>query len=71
MEVLETRGIRPQTPYDLRSPWGDNRIPSTKALAGREFVLTHADGEVFTLTLDEDELTWHEPGCRFLNHRNL
>lgn len=63
MEVLETRGIRPQAPYDLRSPWGDNRIPSTEALAGREFVLTHTDGEVFTLTLDADELTWHEPGA--------
>ncbi len=61
MEVLETRGIRPQTPYDLRSPWGDNRIPSTKALAGRVFALTRDDGETFTVTLEADELTWREP----------
>src|SRR5579875_7927 len=61
MEVLETRGIRPQTPYDLRSPWGDNRIPSTKALAGQEFVLTSDDGGTFTMTLSEDELAWQGP----------
>ncbi len=61
MEVLETRGIRPQTPYDLRSPWGDNRIPSTTVLTGREVVLTRDDGEVFTLSLGEAELSWREP----------
>ena len=61
MEVLETRGIRPQTPYDLRSPWGDNRIPSTKVLAGRDFALTRDDDETFTMTLGDEELTWQGP----------
>lgn len=62
METLQTRGIRPQAAYDLRSPWGDNRIPSTDELSGREIALTRDDGETITLSFAEDTVTWREPG---------
>lgn len=45
MEILQTRGIRPQRPYDLGSPWADYRIPSSN-LDGREISITLDDGTV-------------------------
>ncbi len=58
MERLQTRGIRPETPYDLGSPWADFRIPSTKELAGREISLTLDDGSTLNIAFEADTLGW-------------
>ncbi|HEX4010726.1 MAG TPA: MoaF N-terminal domain-containing protein [Solirubrobacteraceae bacterium] len=60
METLQTRGIRPSRPYNLRSPWGNNRIPSTEALTGREIALERDDGATVTLAFTSDTVTWRD-----------
>jgi hypothetical protein len=61
METLQTRGIRPRKPYDLRSPWGDNRIPSTDELSGRQISLTRDDGKTVEYSFAQDTVTWRDP----------
>lgn len=58
METLQTRGLRPERPYDLRSPWGNNRITSTGELAGREISLTRDDGQNMVFAFARDVMTW-------------
>ena len=60
METLQTRGIRPARPYDLRSPWGDNRIPSTDELSNREISLTTDTGETVDFSFSDAEVTWRD-----------
>ncbi len=58
MERLQTRGIRPEAPYDLSTPWADYRIPSTKELAGREISLTLDDGSQLDIAFEAETLGW-------------
>jgi MoaF C-terminal domain/MoaF N-terminal domain len=58
VERLQTRGIRPKTPYDLGSPWADFRLPSTKELAGREISLALDEGSTLDLAFEADTLGW-------------
>ena len=60
MERLQTRGIRPPTPYDLGTPWADNRIPSTNELSGRDVALTRDDGVTVSFSFSEDAVSWRE-----------
>jgi hypothetical protein len=60
METLQTRGIRPARAYDLRSPWGDNRIPSTDELSGREISLTTDVGKTIVFSFSDTEVTWRD-----------
>lgn len=60
METLQTRGIRPARPYDLRSPWGDNRIPSTDELSGREVSLITDTGKSVRLAFRGTTVTWRD-----------
>lgn len=60
METLQTRGIRPAPPYDLRSPWGDNRIPSTDELSGREVSLTTDTGKTVVFSFGDTDATWRD-----------
>jgi hypothetical protein len=61
METLQTRGIRPQTPYDLHTPWADYRMPSTGELSGRHVALTRDDGKTLELSFDGDTVAWRDP----------
>jgi len=58
METLQTRGIRPASPYDLGTPWGDNRIPSTGELGGREISITRDDAVVLECSFDRETVSW-------------
>jgi hypothetical protein len=60
METLQTRGIRPAKPYDLRSPWGDNRIPSTDELSGQEVSLDTDTGKTISFSFGDETVTWHD-----------
>lgn len=60
METLQTRGIRPIRPYDLRSPWGANRIPSTDELSGRETSLITDTAATVRFSFSGDTVEWQD-----------
>jgi hypothetical protein len=60
METLQTRGIRPARPYDLGSPWGDNRIPSTNDLSGKKVSLTTDTEKTVIFSFSDNEVTWQD-----------
>ena len=60
METLQTPGIRAPRTYDLRSPWGDNRIPSTDELSGREISLTTDTGKTIAFSFSDTGVTWRD-----------
>ncbi|MGD0220610.1 MAG: MoaF C-terminal domain-containing protein [Acidimicrobiales bacterium] len=62
MERLQTRGIRPKSPYDLNSTWADYRLPSTDELAHREIAVTLDDGRIVEFVFDEDTVNWKTQG---------
>jgi hypothetical protein len=61
METLQTRGIRPQKPYDLSNPWADYRIASTDELAGRQIALTRDDGKTIEFSFEKETVGWRDP----------
>jgi len=58
VERLQTRGIRPPAPYDLGTPWADNRLPSTDELSGREIALTRDDGTTIAFSFEGTTVRW-------------
>jgi hypothetical protein len=62
VKILETRGLRQTTAHILDRPWDENRLPSTRALAGRAIELDAGDGRVFRHEFADAAVEWQTSG---------
>ena len=63
VKVIETRGIRETTAHILDRPWHENRLPSTRALAGRTVELAAAEGRTFRHEFGDTTVDWRMTGA--------